>query len=887
MNFLRKLSTRLRKKKLDAEMAEEMRLHLELAAERNRAAGMGADEARYAALREFGNVASVQERARAARGWLWLDHSAKDLRRAVRGLVKSPGFTATALLTLGICLGANVAIFAVVDAVLLRPLPFPDANRLVTMFNTYPKAGVDRDGSSIANYYERRGQIEAFANLALYRNGAAIVGETGSTQHEIVTSVSPEFFSVLGREPVLGRTFSEPETTPGTDDVVVLTDAYWRQHFNADPAVFGRELRVDGRMRKVVGVLAPGFRFLSSEARLYVPFVSTIEQRSPTQRHSGGGATNLVARLNPGFTMVDAQRLIERHNDLVGKGAPEAKMMADAGFRTLVVPLRADHVASIRPVLLLMQAGGLLLLVIGGVNLVNLLLIRASGRAKEIAVRQALGASRRHVLSEVVTETALLALLGGLLGLGIGAGGVRLLSTVGAGQLPLGADIAFDGRLVVIALASTGVLGIFMAVPIAWLNLRAHLSSAMQTESRSSTSNRAAQRLRHGFIVAQISFAFVLLSGAGLLGLSLHQALAAAPGFRADSVLTGRIMLPAKNYPGGSAQIAFADRLLAEIGRQPGVLAAGLSTRIPLDGNDGKSAATAKGHPLKPGESPRGNYSYSVTGDYFATLGISLREGRVLSADDSHRAERVCVVDEDFARRNWPQGGALGQKLFQGSTEGPEAEAFTVVGVVGAVKQAAVTEEQAIGAVYFPLRYQPDNRLFVTIRTSLVPEALAATLRRAVRSVDADLPIEELRSMDARVTDSLMARRSPALLSGVFAFTALLLTAIGTYGVLSYAVSQRHREISVRLAIGARPEQIRGQFLALGLRLLLLGVGLGLLGAILAGEAMRSLLFGVPALHLPTLAIAAAVLGLVSLVACLLPAHRATKIDPALALRAE
>lgn len=889
--MIHRWATRLKRllflRQTEAEMADEMRHHLKLQEEANCRADMSADEARYAAQRQFGNVGVIQEHAREQRGWLWLDHLAKDLRRAFRGLGKNPGFTATALLTLGICLGANVAIFPVVDAVLLRPLPFPDANRLVTMFNSYPKAGVDRDGSSITNYYERRGRIEAFASLALYRHGAAIVGETDSTEHVAVTSVSPEFFSTLGSEPVLGRAFTESETTSGTNDVVILTDAYWRQHFNSDPAVLGRELRVDGRVRKIVGVLAPGFRFLSSEARLYFPFASTVEQRGPSQRHSGGGATNLVARLAPGFTVADAQREIDRHNDLVGQGAPEEKMIADAGFRTLVLPLRADHVASIRPVLLLMQAGGLLLLVIGGVNLVNLLLIRASGRAKEIAVRQALGASRRHVFSEVLTETTLLALLGGLLGLGIGAGGIQLLSAVGADQLPLGAAIVFDARLVFIALAATGVMGILMALPVAWLNLRAHLSSAMQTESRSSTGNRAAQRLRHGFIVAQISLAFVLLAGAGLLGLSLQKALATAPGFRADNVLTGRITLPGESYPSESAQVAFADRLLAEVGRQPGVLAAGVSTRIPLDGNDGKSAATVKGRLLKPGESPRGNYSYSVTGDYFATLAIPLREGRFLSAADSHRPERVCVVDEDFARRNWPQGGATGQKLFFGGAEGPEAEAFTVAGIVGAVKQAAVTEEQAIGAVYFPLRYKADSRLFVTVRTSLAPDVFAATLRRVVRRVDTDLPIEDVRSMEARVADSLVARRSPALLTGVFAFTALLLTAIGTYGVLSYAVAQRNREISVRMALGARPEQIRGQFLALGLRLLGLGIGLGLLGALLAGQTIQGLLYGVPVLHAPTLAATAAVLGLMSLVACLLPSHRAAKVDPMIALRAE
>ncbi|WP_415907237.1 ABC transporter permease [Oleiharenicola sp. Vm1] len=279
MKMLRRFLALFRRPKLEADMAEEMRIHLEMQTERLRASGVAPDEARYAAQRQFGNVASLQERVRAQRGGLWLDHLGKDLRQALRGLGRSPGFAVTAVLTLGICLGANIAIFAVVDAVLLRPLPFPNADRLVTMFNSYPKAGVDRDGSSITNYYERRGQIEAFASLALYRAGSAIVGQNGATQHEQVLFVTPEFFSTLGSEPVRGRTFTEAETTPDADDVVILTDAYWRQRCNADPAVLGRELRVDGRARKIVGVLAPGFRFLSSEARLYFPYASSLEQR--------------------------------------------------------------------------------------------------------------------------------------------------------------------------------------------------------------------------------------------------------------------------------------------------------------------------------------------------------------------------------------------------------------------------------------------------------------------------------------------------------------------------------------------------------------------------------------------------------------------------------
>ncbi len=805
----------------------------------------------------------------------------------LRTLAKSPGFTATALLTLGLCLGANLAIFAVVDAVLLRPLPFPDADRLVTMYNTYPKAGVNRDGSSITNYYERRGQIEAFSGLALYREGSVSVGDTRSTMREAVMRVSPEFFATLGANPVLGRTFDETETTYETADVAILTDAYWRQYLDADPAVLGRELRVDGRQKTIVGVLAPRFRFLSSEARLFLPFVSNPEQRASGQRHSGGSEMIIVARLKPAYRLSDAQTQIDRHNHQLGKGGADEKFAADAGFRTVVVGLRDDHVAGIRPVLLLTQAGGLLLLVIGAVNLVNLLLIRASGRAKEIAVRQALGASRLHVVIEALNESFVLAGAGGALGLGFGVIGVKLLMALGADRLPLGVQISPDWRWALAALSGVIVVGVSMALPIVWFSIRQHLASAMQSESRGSTGNRAAQSLRHGFAVAQISLAFVLLTGACLLGLSFQKALATSPGFRSEGIHTTQISLPGVNYRDTAAVIAFTDRLIGELQAVPGVSAVGLTRAVPLDGSNTFSAVTVKNQRPKPGESPRGYYTYGVGGDYFGAMGIPLRNGRVLTEDDNHRLERVCVVDEDFVARHWPEGEAIGKQLFGGSAQESDAEAFTVVGVVGAVKQASLTDKSASGAVYFPFRFRGSLNFYLAVRTSLAPELMTAQLRRAIRMVDPELPAAEFRTMESRVAESLVARRSPALLTALFAFTALLLTAVGTYGVLSYAVAQRQREISVRMALGARPAQVRQQFLTQGLKLLGLGLGLGLVGAAISGQAMQSSLYGVPALHVPTLVGAAVALGAIALVACVLPAYRAAKVDPLVALRAE
>lgn len=808
-----------------------------------------------------------------------------NMRFALRQLRKAPAFTFTALATIAICLGANLAIFAVINSVLLRPLPFPDSDRLVKIFNTYPKAGVENDGSSVTNYFERRGNIPAFSSLSIFLYRAEPVGEPGSTEQDQIMRVSSDFFTTLGVGLAMGRPFTEAEMAENST-VAIVTDAFWRRRLNSDPNVLGRDLRVNGIPRKIVGVLPPDFRFLSSEALLYLPYKSGPEQRAPAARHSGGGAIQMIARLKPGATIAEAQAQIDAHNAAVEKDNPQAKMMAEAGFRSPVVSLHADHVSSIRPTLWLMQGGVFFLLLIGAVNLINLLLIRASGRAKEMAIRQSMGASRQHIVRQVLTETVILTSTGGLIAVLVGAWGTQLLQVLGANRLPLGAHIVFDGWLASIGLVGAVILGILIAVPIAWFNLSSHLANTLQSESRSGTINRTTQRLRHGFIVAQIALAFVLLAGAALLGLSLKNVMAVSPGFRADHVLTGYCTI---SWPLEEESVGVTDRLLESIRQQPGIAAAGVITDIPLNGDSGKSAVTPKGYVPPAGQSVQGHYSYGVNGDYFSALGIPLREGRFLISADSHRPERVCVVDEDLAQRYWPRGGggdALGQRLALGD-ELDDAKLFTIVGVVGTVKQIGLTETQGRGAVYVPYTYRKGASVFVVTRTSQHPEAFAETLRTLVRAAHPELAFDNVRSMDTRISESLMARRSPALLAAIFAGVALLLAAIGTYGVLSYAVAQRQKEIGIRMAVGAQREQIRSQFISLGLRLLVAGTVLGLIGAWLTGRAMQSVLFDVPTLHLGALLVTALTMATVSLIACLIPAQRASRVDPMIALRAE
>ena len=536
--------------------------------------------------------------------------------------------------------------------------------------------------------------------------------------------------------------------------------------------------------------------------------------------------------------------------------------------------------------LLLLQTGVLSLLLIGGVNLVNLLLIRASGRAKELAVRQALGASRRHVTREVMLETVVLAVTGGLLGLAGGAVGIRLLSVLGTEDLPLGANIMFDGRVAVVALVVSVLVGIGLALPIIWFNLHHRLAPVLQAETRGGTVSRAAQRLRHGFIVTQVALAFVLLTGAGLLGLSLKRVLATAPGFQPQHVLTGQISLPWKNYPETPPRLAFIERLLTALRALPGVTSVGITTGLPFAGNTSNNAIAVEGVALNPGDSIRAHYTSGAAGDYWQSLGIPLVEGRFLEDADNHREQKVCVVDADFAKRYWPNESAIGHRIVNGP-KFIEKEACTIVGVVGSVKQTDLSDKNAQGAVYYTYTNYSSSSISIVLRTPLAPDALASALKKTVLTLDPELPVDSMKTMQDRIDESLMSRRSPAVLAGIFAGVALLLAAVGTYGVLAYAVGQRRREIGVRMALGALPSQILSQFLGLGVRLLVVGLAVGTLGAWAVGHAMQSVLFGVGSIHPGVLAATAGVMMVVVLLAVYLPSRRAARISPLDALRDE
>jgi predicted permease len=435
----------------------------------------------------------------------------KQLRIVLRQLARHPGFAAVSILTIGLCLAANLAIFAVVDAILLRPLPFPDSERLVALYNSYPKIGRERGESSYLNYHSRRGAIRALANVAALDFGSSIVGEAGSTEATEVTRVSAEFFETLGVKPFMGRAFTEAEMTYQTDKVTILTDDYWRTQFDADPSVIGRTVRVDGVAREVVGVLPPGFRFLSSRARLFLPLSVDRDVLRIQRLHNGG--FEMIGRLSPGATLADAQAQIDVHNVSMNREFPYAKDVADGGFRTVVASLHGEHVQTIRRTLWLLQGGVLCLLLIGGVNLANLLMIRASARTQEFAVRQALGAGRRQVLGQALTESLGLALIGGGVGLVLATVGIGALRRIGVDQLPLGRLVEVTPRLGVVGLLAALLLGVMGGLFTAFLGFRAAPGGALPIGTRSGTATRAVQRLRHAFIVAQVAMALVLLVG--------------------------------------------------------------------------------------------------------------------------------------------------------------------------------------------------------------------------------------------------------------------------------------------------------------------------------------------------------------------------------------
>ena len=816
----------------------------------------------------------------------------RDARFAARLLWKDRGFATTAILTLAVCIGANAAIFAVVNAVLLQPLPVRDAGQLVHMYNAYPGAGLadGRGSTGVPDYYDRLRETDVFQEQALYNTRGVTLSGTTEAQRIQSMLATPSLLRLLQVQPVRGRIFTEEEGEIGKASKVILTYAAWQQWFGGQDSAVGSDLRLNGQPYTIVGVLPRGFSFLEPDVRVWMPLAFTAEQKSDDSRHSNNWS--YLGRLKPGATIEQARQQIDALNARNLDRFPNLKqILINAGFHTVLVPLQAHLVRDVRSTLYLLWGGVVFVLLVGAVNVTNLMLVRSSARMKELATRHALGAGFGRITRQLLTETLLLAIAGGAAGLALGYAGVKALSAFSLDQTPQGTGVAIDATVVaftsVLALALTFIIG---AVPV--LGLRhLNLSQAFREEGRSGTAAKGSRIVRRVLVTAQVAFAFMLLIGAGLLLASFQRVLAIQPGFDASHVMTGIVSPPTARYKGDDELRAFWNRLMDAVRVLPGVRAAGVTSSIPLSGDTNDSVILAEGYVMAKGESLISPYNASVSPGFFEAMSIPLKAGRYFAASDHERAPLVVMVDERLARRFWKGQDPVGRRMWQPQSAeelsagpGPKSRFYTVVGVVGSVRMTGLTEKEPVGMYYFPFAQNVGRGMTMAVRTAGEPSTIVGAIREQVRAIDPELPFFGVRTMAEAVDASLVSRKTPMLLATLFGVIALFLAAIGIYGVLAYQVAQRRKEIGIRLALGSDGRRIFGLIVTEGLWLLAIGVGVGLAGAFAIRTAMATQLFGVQPMDPVVLAAVAAVLGLVAFVACAVPARRAARIDPLIAL---
>jgi predicted permease len=816
-----------------------------------------------------------------------------DVRYALRQLARERAFSAVVLLTLAVCIAANVAVFSVVSTVVLRPLPYPAADRIVTIYNSYPEAGAERASNSGIDYFLRRERVDALESVAVYQGSGHTVGEAGSTERIETMRVSATFFPLLGIEPALGRTFTEEENDGSQAEKAILTHGFWQERFGGRPDAIGRELRVDGRPFTVVGVLPEDFRLVVQPGvRFFVPIAFTENQRTIESWHSNN--FQMIGRLEPGATVEQATEQIAALNNSLVEESPipnVRQLVEDVGFHTVVVDARQDLVREVRPFLYLLWAGAAFVLVIGCVNVANLMLARAHGRAAELATRLALGARRARLVRQILTEATVVAFVSAGLGLILGALGLRALADLGLDDLPRGAEVAIDaGALVFTVGLAIGAALVFGMIP-ALHTLRSDLQSVFREEGRSGTASRGTVILRSGLVASQVALAFVLLMGAGLMVRSFRAAAGVDPGFEPDRVLTAAAALPVARYPDADARRRFTDELLAQLRALPGVEAAAVATDIPFSGDYSSSVIFPEGWEPTPGSSVISPFQTVVSPGYFEAMGIELLEGRAFLESDGPEATNVLVIDERLARKFWPDRSPIGARMVTGHAPGdPDVEEddyYTVIGVVRSVQQMELTALDQVGAYYGSARQTPFAGLTVVIRTATDATTATAATRAVLAQIDPELPLYDVRPMAERVARSLASRRAAMALLGVFGGVALFLAVVGIYGVLAYAVAQRTREVGIRMAMGSSSDAIFRLILRQGLAVTAIGLAAGGAASLGLGGLIRSMLFGVTPTDPGVMVGVALVLGAVASVACALPAWRATHVDPVVALHGD
>jgi len=808
----------------------------------------------------------------------------RDLKFGCKLLLRERGFTITALLTLALCIGANTAVFTVFRSVLLRPLPYPQPERLVTLYNVYPGVNVKRGANGVPDYLDRRQETAVFEEVALFGSSGYDVGADGAPEKLFGIYTTPSLFRALGVRPLLGRTFTEDEAVLGKEKVVVLSYGLWRQMFAGDRAAVGKDLRLTGAPYRIVGVMPDGFELGSRETRLWVPFAFTPQQTSDEARHSN--SWSMVARLKPGVSLVQARQRIDalnRHN--LERFPKYRKLLEEARFGTRVQGLQDAMVEDVRPTLYLLQAVVAFVLLIGCVNVANLMLVRSNVRMKELAIRFSLGASRGRLGRQFLTESVLLALVGGALGILTGFWGVRLLNLLGAEELPRGNTIQPDGVVLGFALLVAVAAGLFFgSIPVVHL-FRRNLNDVFRQSERAGTAERRALRTRAAMVICQVSLAFILLIGAGLMTLSFVRALRVDPGFRAEGLLTARLSLPRARYEQDAQARHFTERLLAGVRSLPGVSRAGITSFLPFSGSYNSSAIMIEGYSRAPGEPVPVPGFNTADADYFPAMGIPLLRGRLFQETDTAESPRVVVIDQFLARRYWPDKDPIGGKIRRGVE--PDSPAFTIIGVVGSVKVGELTEQNPVGLVYFHYKQAPPRGMHLVMKAAREGSLALGAVRREAARLDSELPLYDTKTMEERLERSLLARRASMVLCLVFAGLALLLAAIGIYGVLAYAVTQRTREFGVRIALGARAADVLGMVFRQGLTLALAGVAIGVAGAYFLTRLMTALLFEVKPADPGVFVLAAVLLSAAAAAASLAPSLRATTIDPVVTLRYE
>ena len=803
----------------------------------------------------------------------------QDLRYGLRMLLRSPGLSAAAILALALGIGANTAIFSVVNAVMIRPLPYDDPSRLLAIYQTWARDPSGHKGLSEDDVVALRGATGTLARVAAYANpGAGGLTLADGAGAELVrgTRATWELFDVLGTPPLLGRVFLPEDDRDDADPVVVLSHALWMRRFAGDPAVVGRSVVVDGRPHTIAGVMPPGFRFpRDGAADLWAIFrVRPSESRPPYYIRA-------IARARPdagpGAIAAELQAIRQR----IQERFPESP--GDWTLRS--GPLKDEMVGDVGPSLLILLGAVALVLLIATANIANLLLARATARRKEIAIRRALGAGRMRLARQLLTESLLLAGAGGLLGVVLALWGTDILVALGPRGLPRREEIGLDDGVLLYTAIVTVASGLLFGLAPVLTATRSRLSAALGDGGRGAT-DHAGRRLRNALVVGEVALAVTLLGGAGLLIKSLLRLEQVNPGFDTGNILTASLTLPAARYDSGAARSAFFERLVERAERLPGVEAAAVSMALPPHLLVMTNPYTVEGRPAPPGRSATAVPHLLISPGYFRALGVPLVRGRLFTAADVDGAPFVVVINDVMARQVFPGEDPVGRRLQLGDFD-PRAPWGTIVGVVGDVKYSGL-DQAPRPTMYTP--YVQDSwwpAMYLVVRSRLEPAALARAVRAEVAALDTEVPVARVHTMRELLGESVDAPRFRTTLLGLFAAAALVLAVVGIYGILSYTVGQRTQEIGIRMAMGARGRDVLALVLRQGMALAGLGIGLGLAGAFAVSRALAGLLYGVRPGDPATLAAVGLLMGVVALVACALPARRAARVDPMVALRSE